>query len=446
MKDLRSQHLTVESASDNYRKTCFVLRSNVLSSAVNISTFTHASRAGHASEAFHVGRSSPPEASQETSSDLTSPTTTSSKLTSLDVTSNAATASPVTSSSAAQVASQRLAVCDVAVSFAEQDRKSAVLLKQLLLEKMPSLKVSEPMSGDVSRVQCLDVARVMVPLLSPAFLTSSELIEELNIAICRNRSSSRRVLFPVHVAPLPPKPSYVHLIPCEASRSNYKWASKVVEQDVKDDVSRMAQHHHLDVDLVFCLKTAADQISQRLAEETRETDNANRVFLSLHVVDENWKEVKRALREQQGLEKWKSEFGIKIGGGSSDLKVTTSTKLLEKQPVITNESGKVENNVRFENEPLGETGNKEMNGVELILRVNNSDQENSGCCSLEQEKLATQQPLYSSAQQESNGHETQGHFPVASSGELHCAEEELRNATQREAETSKTDSKSCAVV
>ena len=345
--DLKKEDLTIESSMDNYRKSWFVLRSGVLKTPVQLTSCSEKGtlRASHASDVVmsvdghHVGV------------DLES-----SEATSSQVASSEPTSSPVTSSSSAS--------CDVALSFAEGDKRAAVILKQLLLEKIPSLKISEPMAGDFSRVQSLDVARVIVPFLSPAFLASSELVEELNIAIFRNRSSSRRILFPVQVAAFPPKPSYVHLIPCEFSSSDNKWAWKVVDRNLRDEVSRMADRNFMDVDKAFCLKAAASVISERLLEESKPDSNlVNRVLLNVHEIEEDWKQVKQALQREEGLEAWKTTFGIEINSWEVELKPDRIIERDEMKPGIdtTPASG-------------DET---ESNGVELHLKDIRNDEQNA---------------------------------------------------------------------
>ena len=215
--------------------------------------------------------------------------------------------------------------CDIALSFANSDRKSAMLLKQLLLEKLPSLNISEPVSGDFVRVKSLDVARVIVPLLSPAFLASNELLEELNIAIYRNRSFSRQILFPIQVAAIPPKPTYVRLIPCEFSSADYKWACKIVGENRNDAVFRVAEKCCMDVDEVFCLHSAANGISQQLLGERKQDVNlVNRVLLNVRETEECWMKVRKALYEQQQLEVWKKAFGIQIKSSEDHLKPSES--------------------------------------------------------------------------------------------------------------------------
>ena len=212
------------------------------------------------------------------------------------------------------------AVSDLALSFASSDNKSASILKQLLLEKKPSLTISEPRSGDFTRVKALDNARVVVPLLSPAFLASKELVEELNIAIYRNRNSSRQILFPIQIAAIPPLPTYVHLIPCEFSSVDYEWAWKIIDENLQDEISKLSKTHDLSEGELFSLKSACDSILGALFHDEVEFNPAergllnpvNRVLLNIRETEEDWKRIQRALYEQQGLEAWKKAFWIEI--------------------------------------------------------------------------------------------------------------------------------------
>ena len=338
MHDLKKGDFTIESSMDNYRKSWFVFRSGVLKTPVELNSCSEKEtlRASHASDVVmsvvghHIGVD--PEPTLATSSPVTS-----SDPTSLQVTSPGSTA------------------VDVALSYAERDKRAAIVMKQLLLAKIPSLKISEPVAGDFSRVQSLDVARVIVPLLSSAFLASIELVEELNIAIFRNRSSSRRILFPVQVAAFPPKPSYVHLIPCEFSSSDYKWAWQMVDKNVNDEVSRIAEVNFMDRDEAFCLKTAASVISERLLEESKPDLNlVDRVLLNVHEIEDDWNRVKNALQQEEGLVAWKRALRIEINSLEGDLK---RDKIIERDEMKSD----------VDIEPAS-GGQSESSGVELHLK------------------------------------------------------------------------------
>lgn len=403
--DLKEEDLTLELSMDNYRKSCFVLRSGVLKTPVKFTSSRESLRASHAGDvvmsvdSHHVGVDS--ESSQVTSSKPTSE----------------------------QVTSSRSTTCDVALSYAEGDKRAAVVLKQLLLEKVPSVKISEPMAGDFSRVQSLEVARLIVPLLSPAFLASSELVEELNIAIFRNRSTSRRILLPVQIAAYPPKPSYVHLIPCEFSNSDYKWAHDIVDHHLRWQVSLLAQRNLMDVDEAFCLKNAATVICERLLEESKPVlDPVNRGLLNVHVIQEEWKEVKMALQQEEGLEPWKRTFGIEIHSTKGDLK---PARIIERGDVIQD----------VETQPaIGDEN--ESNGVELNLKDTTNNDQNSTVGSHNQDQLQKLTKEHS-VENESNRVEKSVRFQDESTDEQHspvAADNQPRSRKhEREARTGESN-------
>lgn len=283
--------LEIERAMENYRKSCFVLKSNVLKTPVELS---RSSRCKDSLKDDQTGG--------------------------LRMSADGSTIAP-SSNETAQEASPELtqsetssAVSDLALSFASSDNKSASFLKQLLLEKKPSLTISEPRAGDFTRVKGLENARVVVPLLSPAFLASKELVEELNIAIFRERYSLRQILFPIQIAAIPPLPTYVHLIPCEFSSVDYEWAWKIIDENLQDEISKLSQTHDLSEGELFSLKSVCDSILGALFHDvTLEFNPAvNRVLLNIRETEEDWKRIQRALYEQQGLEAWKKAFGLEI--------------------------------------------------------------------------------------------------------------------------------------
>ena len=387
---------------DNYRKSCFVLRSGVLKTPVDFSSSRdkESLRASHASDVVisvdghHVG----------------------------------------VDSESSQVTSSGAATCDLALSYAEGDKRAAVILKQLLLEKVPSLKISEPMAGDFSRVQSLDVARVIVPLLSPAFLASSELLEELNIAIFRNRSASRRILFPVQIMTYPPKLSYVHLIPCEFSNSDYKWAHKIVDRNLQGKVSLLAQRNLMDVHEAFCLKNAATVICERLLEENKPVLNpVNRVLLNVHVIEEEWKQVKMALQQEEGLASWKRTFGIEINSTKGDLK---PARIIEQDDVMPD----VETQLVIGAE-------NESNGVELHLKDITNNEQNStvGSDNQDQSKKLTKDH---SLESESNKVEKSVRFQDELADEQHAAvaADNQPRSREHEGEATTKESKACSLL
>lgn len=408
--DLKKGNLTLESSMDHYRKSLFVLRSGVLKTPVDFTSSNdkESLRESHASDVVMSVDGHHVNVDRSTNS------------TSAEVTSSNSTSSQVTSSGSAS--------CDVALSFAAGDTKAAIILKQLLLEKLPSLKISEPLAGDFSRVQSLDVARVIVLLLSPSFLASSELVEELNIAIYRNRCSSRRILFPIQVAVIPPKPSYVHLIPSEFSCNDYKWACQIVDRDLQDEVCRMAQRSDIDVDEAFCLRTAAGVISERLLEEEKPDLNlGNRVLLNVHEVEENWKRVQMALQQEDGLEKWKAVFGIEMKSKEDDLK---PARITQEHAMKTDGETEAAND-----------GESESNGVELHLKDIRSEGQGTGVATDSQPGSREHGVEVGSNQSASPKEHKTVHFDVDENNQ-----DGVSSSTQHVTSVSGKESKACSII
>lgn len=120
----------------------------------------------------------------------------------------------------------------------------------------------------------------------------------------------------------------------------------------------------MDVDEAFCLKNAATSICERLVEESKPVlSPVNRVLLNVHVIEEEWKQVKMALQQEEGLESWKTTFGIEIKSTEGDLK---PARIIEQDDVMPD----VETQLVIGDE-------NESNGVELHLKDITNNEQNS---------------------------------------------------------------------
>ena len=108
-------------------------------------------------------------------------------------------------------ANDRVCKVEIALSYHEEDSTLANFLVKSLQQLLPNAIVSLP---EVSKTRntVLDESRLIVPLLSGAFTKSAELLEELNIALCKQRYSGSLVLFPVYLEALPSSPAYLRLL------------------------------------------------------------------------------------------------------------------------------------------------------------------------------------------------------------------------------------------
>ena len=327
LKEVKHKKVTIEDVTVQYRKFCFVSRTKVLKSPVTYSTREESEeRVGHAQDMTHETTNGHQVSEQ----------------------------SPAVTSQSGE--------CDLALSYAAQDSNLAVLLRRLLLEKLPHLKISEPQLNVTSRLVTLDVARLIVPLLSPAFLASKELMEELNIAVFRNRSASRQVIFPIHVAELPLKPSYIHLIPCEVSALDLSWAWKVMDQDSREEVERMAEEQDISNDVSFCLKSSVVAIVQRLTNGAH-SDIPNQVLLNFDEVQNSWNEVLLRLEEEDVPESLKRAFGVPVkGAGRKEEETKLARDKLEKD--LARETLEPDDSLKGERVKIPETQGHPRKGAE----------------------------------------------------------------------------------
>lgn len=215
------------------------------------------------------------------------------------------------------VAPSNEAACVVALSFAEEDASAAEAMKCLLLKKCPGVTISLPRTNATSRLHDLDVARVIIILLSPAYLNSKELVEELNIALYRHRSSSHQVVYPIQVSPLPPKPSYVRLLPYEFAAMDYSWMLRALGGQInRESIECLAEENDISASVASCLMDASDLIFQEISN-TDDDEEHYQVLLNVLEVQHMWKQLLEKLSKEEGLDTLKRSFGIQVMGEES---------------------------------------------------------------------------------------------------------------------------------
>lgn len=134
----------------------------------------------------------------------------------------------------ASIATDSSHTVDIMLCFHESNRTQGQYLVERLQFYLPWCRVSLPETAKV-RHSLLDEAALVVPLLSCAFSRSAEFIEELNIALCRQRFNSRLVLFPLLLEALPITPSYLHLLWCLFSCEDRVWKNYRTLTKAKSD-------------------------------------------------------------------------------------------------------------------------------------------------------------------------------------------------------------------
>lgn len=204
----------------------------------------------------------------------------------------------------------------VALSFAKEDVKAALALKELLIEGCPSLQISEPRINDTSRLKALDAAEVIIIMLSPAYLNSSELVEELNIALYRHRMGSRQVIYPIELAPLPSKPTYVRLLPCDFSAMDFAWQLRVSRDKMTSipQVDHLAKGNDIDTSVASCLLDASIMILKRLKDPDNYPGHREVIVNSIEV-QKTWNEIRQDLSKEKGFTYLKLAFDVEGTSG-----------------------------------------------------------------------------------------------------------------------------------
>ena len=117
---------------------------------------------------------------------------------------------------------------DVILSYHMGDKAFANILIQHLVMLIPNIKVSVPVDNKSLRLHEIDQSKLIVPLLSQAYVTSSELMEEFHTALCRHRFAEEIVLFPIIVNELPPTPAYPQIVFSLFSLTDHVWSREFV--------------------------------------------------------------------------------------------------------------------------------------------------------------------------------------------------------------------------
>ena len=113
---------------------------------------------------------------------------------------------------------------DIYLICSEEDAKYCQLFCQLLISQNQSLLIKKSLEEtNSSRLSYLETASLVIPLLSPSFISSAELVHELNIAWCRQRYAEEFCFFQVILNTLPVRPTYVHLLPCFFNCKDKHW-------------------------------------------------------------------------------------------------------------------------------------------------------------------------------------------------------------------------------
>ena len=113
---------------------------------------------------------------------------------------------------------------DIAISFARDSVAYAGTLNHIFGLNNPELQISFLNENSQGSLQDLDKAKQILIILSKEYVKSSNHMQELHVALCRQRDAkTERIVRIIMDRNLPEKPMFVHLLPCETNLSDTIW-------------------------------------------------------------------------------------------------------------------------------------------------------------------------------------------------------------------------------
>ena len=142
---------------------------------------------------------------------------------------------------------------DVYFICSEEDAKYCELFCQLLISQNQSLIIKKSFEEtNSSRLSYLETSSLIIPLLSPSFISSAELIHELNIAWCRQRYAEEFCFLEVILDVLAAKPTYVHLLPCFFNCKDKHWKSSAKIKDDPSSLQILVNSYNVPEEVIRC--------------------------------------------------------------------------------------------------------------------------------------------------------------------------------------------------
>lgn len=113
---------------------------------------------------------------------------------------------------------------DIAISFARDTIAYVGTLNLIFGMTNDQLQISHLNENAQGSLQDLDEAKQILIILSKEYLESTHHMQELHVALCRQRDAkTERIVRIIMDRNLPEKPMFVHLLPCETNLSDTIW-------------------------------------------------------------------------------------------------------------------------------------------------------------------------------------------------------------------------------
>lgn len=146
---------------------------------------------------------------------------------------------------------------DIYLLCSEEDAKYCQWFCQLLISQNQSLIIKKSLEEtNSSRLSYLETSSLVIPLLSPSFISSAELVHELNIAWCRQRYAEEFCFLEIILDSLPVKPTYAHLLPCFFNCKDKHWEDSAEIKDKPSCLENLATTHDVPEEVIRCFLSA----------------------------------------------------------------------------------------------------------------------------------------------------------------------------------------------
>lgn len=146
---------------------------------------------------------------------------------------------------------------DIYLICSEEDAKYCHLFSQLLISHNPSLIIKKSLEEtNSSRLCYLEKSSLVISLLSPHFMSSTELVHELNIAWFRQRYVEEFCFLEIILDFVPIKPTYVHLLPCFFHCKDKRWNDALEIKENPSSLENLRSTHDVPAEVIRCFLVA----------------------------------------------------------------------------------------------------------------------------------------------------------------------------------------------
>ncbi|KAL3872816.1 hypothetical protein ACJMK2_036015 [Sinanodonta woodiana] len=113
--------------------------------------------------------------------------------------------------------------CDVAICYSDETLHCAAVFCHILDKLYPGLNIDVLNKASYLRLQTLETAKKIIVFISYNFLTSQQSMEELLLALNRQRSEKKQVLYLIQAASPSQRPFFPNLLPYHVSLVDRVW-------------------------------------------------------------------------------------------------------------------------------------------------------------------------------------------------------------------------------